>query len=160
MRGYDLPQSTMLTLSEPRTASASQASDQADQAAGRGGTQRTLAAVRADVQRSGPAVDSTRAVAEGLALDGAIHLRSERMFCEQLDYNLLFRWFLDLNWDEPGFDHSSFSRNRGRLLKRVDWRALQNKPTDASGQLEFSFPRQPQSDLSDRYPIKFRHLRQ
>src|SRR5580704_14757365 len=31
-------------------------------------------------------------------------VRSERMFCEQLDYNLLFRWFLDLNWDEPAFD--------------------------------------------------------
>ena len=39
------------------------------------------------------------------------------MFCEQLDYNLLFRWFLGLNWDEPGFDHSSFSRNRARLAK-------------------------------------------
>jgi transposase len=44
-------------------------------------------------------------------------VRSERMFFEQLDYNLLFRWFLDLNWDEPGFDHSTFSRNRGRLLE-------------------------------------------
>jgi transposase len=44
-------------------------------------------------------------------------VRSERMFCEQLDYNLLFRWFLDMNWDEPGFDHSSFSRNRARLLE-------------------------------------------
>src|SRR5271157_4951282 len=44
-------------------------------------------------------------------------VRSERMFCEQLDYNLLFRWFLDLNWDEPAFDHSTFSRNRTRLLK-------------------------------------------
>ena len=44
-------------------------------------------------------------------------VRGERMFCEQLDYNLLFRWFLDLNWDEPGFDHSSFSRNRARLLE-------------------------------------------
>ena len=33
------------------------------------------------------------------------------------DYNLLFRWFLDLNWDEPGFNHSSFSRNPGRLLE-------------------------------------------
>ena len=39
------------------------------------------------------------------------------MFCEQLDYNLLFRWFLDLNWNEPSFDHSTFSRNRGRLLE-------------------------------------------
>jgi transposase len=44
-------------------------------------------------------------------------VRSERMFCEQLDYNLLFRWFLDLNWDEPAFDHSTFSRNRMRLLE-------------------------------------------
>ena len=44
-------------------------------------------------------------------------VRGERMFCEQLDYNLLFRWFLDLNWDEPAFDHSTFSRNRMRLLK-------------------------------------------
>src|SRR5712672_349533 len=44
-------------------------------------------------------------------------VRSERMFCEQLDYNLLFRWFLDLNWDEPSFDHSTFSRNRDRLLE-------------------------------------------
>jgi len=35
-------------------------------------------------------------------------VRSERMFCEQSDYNLSCRWFLDLNWDEPGFDHSSF----------------------------------------------------
>jgi transposase len=43
-------------------------------------------------------------------------VRSERMLCEQLDYNLLYRWFLDLNWDEPGFDHSTFSRNRARLL--------------------------------------------
>jgi hypothetical protein len=31
-------------------------------------------------------------------------------------YNLLFRWFLDLNWDEPSLDDSPFSRNRGRLL--------------------------------------------
>ncbi len=44
-------------------------------------------------------------------------VRSERLLCEQLEYNLLFRWFLDLNWDEPGFDHSSFSRNRARLLE-------------------------------------------
>jgi IS5 family transposase len=39
------------------------------------------------------------------------------MLCEQLDYNLLFRWFLDLNWDAPGFDHSTVSRNRARLLE-------------------------------------------
>jgi transposase len=45
-------------------------------------------------------------------------IRSERLFCEQLDYNLLFRWFLDMELDELSFDHSSFTTNRGRLLKR------------------------------------------
>ena len=44
-------------------------------------------------------------------------VRSDRMFCEQLDYNLMFRWFLDMTMDEPGFDHSSFSKNRDRLLE-------------------------------------------
>src|SRR3954464_10940610 len=42
-------------------------------------------------------------------------VRSDRMFCEQLDYNLLFRWFLDMTMDEPAFDHSSFTKNRDRL---------------------------------------------
>lgn len=44
-------------------------------------------------------------------------VRSDRLFCEQLDYNLLFRWFLDMNMDEPAFDHSSFTKNRDRLLE-------------------------------------------
>jgi transposase len=43
-------------------------------------------------------------------------VRSERLFCEQLDYNILFRWFLDMNMEEPSFDHSSFSKNRERLI--------------------------------------------
>jgi len=44
-------------------------------------------------------------------------VRSERMFCEQLEYNFLFRWFLRMNSDEPVFDHSTFSANRKRLLE-------------------------------------------
>jgi transposase len=43
-------------------------------------------------------------------------VRSDRQFCEQLDYNLLFRWFLDMEMEEPSFDASTFSRNRGRLI--------------------------------------------
>ena len=43
-------------------------------------------------------------------------VRSERLFCEQLDYNILFRWFLDMSMEEPSFDHSSFSKNRERLI--------------------------------------------
>lgn len=44
-------------------------------------------------------------------------VRSERLFCEQLDYNLLFRWFLDMDMTEPGFDASTFSKNRQRLIQ-------------------------------------------
>ncbi len=44
-------------------------------------------------------------------------VRSERQFCEQLDYNLLFRWFLDMGMEEASFDHSTFSLNRERLLE-------------------------------------------
>lgn len=43
-------------------------------------------------------------------------VRSERLFCEQLDYNLLFRWFLDMGIEDASFDHSTFSQNRERLL--------------------------------------------
>jgi transposase len=42
-------------------------------------------------------------------------VRSERMFCEQLDYNLLFRWFLDMNMDEARFVPTVFTKNRERL---------------------------------------------
>jgi transposase len=44
-------------------------------------------------------------------------VRSERLFCEQLDYNLLFRWFLDMSMVEESFDHSTFSKNRERLVE-------------------------------------------
>ena len=37
--------------------------------------------------------------------------------CEQLDYNLLFRWFVGLAIDEPIWDHSSFTKNRDRLIE-------------------------------------------
>ncbi len=43
-------------------------------------------------------------------------IRSERQFCERLQYDLLFKWFLDLRIDEAAFDPSTFSKNRQRLL--------------------------------------------
>ena len=43
-------------------------------------------------------------------------VRSERQLMEQLDYNLLFRWFVGLNIDDPVWDHSTFSFNRDRLF--------------------------------------------
>jgi transposase len=44
-------------------------------------------------------------------------VRSERLFCEQLDYNLLFRWFLDMDMTETSFDPTTFSKNRQRLIE-------------------------------------------
>jgi transposase len=44
-------------------------------------------------------------------------IRSDRQFCEQLEYNLMYRWFLDMEFDEPAFDASSFSQNRERLIQ-------------------------------------------
>ena len=44
-------------------------------------------------------------------------VRSERLLMEQLEYNLLFRWFVGLNMDEPVWVATVFSKNRDRLLK-------------------------------------------
>jgi transposase len=44
-------------------------------------------------------------------------IRSERMLIEQLDYNLLFRWFVGLNMDDVVWDPTVFSKNRDRMLK-------------------------------------------
>ncbi len=43
-------------------------------------------------------------------------VRSERMLMEQLEYNLLFRWFVGLNMDDRVWDPTVFSKNRDRLL--------------------------------------------
>jgi len=44
-------------------------------------------------------------------------VRSERLLIEQLEYNLLFRWFVGLGLDERIWNHSTFSKNRERLLR-------------------------------------------
>jgi transposase len=44
-------------------------------------------------------------------------IRSERLLMEQLDYNLLFRWFVGLNMDDPMWNVTVFSKNRDRLLE-------------------------------------------
>lgn len=43
-------------------------------------------------------------------------IRSERAFCERLNYDLLFKWFLDLPIDARAFDATTFTKNRERLL--------------------------------------------
>jgi transposase len=51
-----------------------------------------------------------------LLLQVLYSVRSERLLVEQLHYNLLFRWFVGLAIDDAVWDHSSFSKNRERLL--------------------------------------------
>jgi transposase len=51
-------------------------------------------------------------------------VRSERQFCEQLDYNLLFRWFLDMDMVGASFDATTFTKNRERLLNHEVGRKL------------------------------------
>jgi len=44
-------------------------------------------------------------------------VRSENLFIEQLHYNLLYRWFLDMDLSESVFDNSTFSKNQDRLMQ-------------------------------------------
>jgi len=67
-------------------------------------------------ERGRPSIPPER-VLKACLLIALYSVRSERQFCEQLQYNLLFRWFLDLGWDEPSFDASTFAKNKARLLE-------------------------------------------
>src|SRR6266581_3921743 len=51
-----------------------------------------------------------------LLLQALYSVRSERQLMEQLDYNLLFRWFVGLNMDDAIWDVTVFTKNRERLL--------------------------------------------
>src|SRR5439155_22549429 len=51
-----------------------------------------------------------------LLLQACYTIRSERQLMEQLDYNLLYRWFVGLTPDDPVWDPTVFTKNRDRLL--------------------------------------------
>src|SRR5258706_2670672 len=116
MRGYDRPQSTMLTLVNPeKRVPANHPIRLIKQLAEVALKELSPRFEQMYSEVGRPSIPPERLLKASLLM-ALYTVRSERMFCEQLDYNLLFRWFLDLNWDEPGFDHSTFSRNRARLL--------------------------------------------
>ncbi len=56
---------------------------------------------------------------KGMLLMSFYSIRSERQLCERLRYDLLFKWFLGLNITDDVFDHSTFSKNRDRLLEHA-----------------------------------------
>jgi transposase len=82
--------------------------------------QRVLADLNADLDAlygpmGRPSIPPERLL-KSMLLMALFSVRSERQLCEQLGYNMLFRWFLDLDLGEPVFDASTFSKNRQRLL--------------------------------------------
>jgi transposase len=85
---------------------------------------RVVDAVLADLDNRFEAMYSTRGrrsvppetLLKASVLMALYSIRSERAFCERLNYDLLFKWFLDLRIDEAAFDASTFSKNRQRLL--------------------------------------------
>src|SRR4051812_39293743 len=52
-----------------------------------------------------------------MLLQAFYSVRSERQLMERLEFDLLFRWFVGLGVDDPVWDHSTFSKNRDRLLE-------------------------------------------
>ena len=91
-------------------------------------TDKALVALSPDLDRMYAEVDRPSIPPERLLksplLISLYSVRSERAFCEQLDYNLLFRWFLGMNLVEPSFDATTFTKNRERLLKHRVGQAL------------------------------------
>src|SRR5271169_6992298 len=52
-----------------------------------------------------------------MLLQAFYSISSERQLMERLEFDLLFRWFVDLGVDDAAWDHSTFSKNRERLLE-------------------------------------------
>jgi transposase len=117
MRGVDAQQSTMFSYLSPEE---------------RVPTDHPLRAVRASTDRilaqlstlfsllysslGRPSIRPEKLL-RALLLQILYSIRSERMLMEQLNYNLLFRWFVGLNMDEPVWDATVFTKNRDRLVK-------------------------------------------
>lgn len=117
MRGQDLQQSTMFSYLSPEK---------------RVPTEHPLRQIRALVEQvlvrlnarfeqlysaTGRPSIAPEKLLRALLLQILYSVRSERLLMEQLDYNLLFRWFVGLNMDEPVWVATVFSKNRDRLLE-------------------------------------------
>jgi transposase len=81
----------------------------------------TLAALEADFAALYAPVGRPSIAPEKLLramlLQAFYSIRSERQLMERLEYDLLFRWFVGIGIDEAAWDHSTFSKNRERLLE-------------------------------------------
>jgi len=76
--------------------------------------ERDLAALYAPIGR--PSIPPEKLL-RGMLLQAFYSIRSERQLMERLEYDLLFRWFVGIGVDDAAWDHSTFSKNRDRLLE-------------------------------------------
>ena len=76
----------------------------------------------------------------GLLLQTLYGLRSERLLCEQLGYNLLYRWFVGLSLESAAWDHSTYSKNRDRLIEHQVIRELFERVLDRAREADLLLP--------------------
>ena len=76
--------------------------------------ERDLAALYAPIGR--PSIPPEKLL-RAMLLQAFYSIRSDRQLMERLEYDLLFRWFVGIGVDDSAWDHSSFSKNRDRLLE-------------------------------------------
>lgn len=134
MRGRRDPQATMLAFIdlESRVPSAhplrviKALTDQALD-----GLSDTFDEIYSDVGR--PSIPPERLLKSSLLI-ALFSVRSERAFCDELDYNLLWRWFLDMGLLERSFDPTVFTKNRKRLLDHAVGRELFDAVVRAAGE--------------------------
>jgi len=117
VRGHVDPQSSMFTYFSPE----SRVPDDHPLRAVKAHADAVLKSMSAEFDRlyadvGRPSIPPERLL-KGSLLIALYSIRSDRMFCEMLDYNILFRWFLDMNLEQSGLDQSNFSRLRERLIE-------------------------------------------
>jgi len=78
------------------------------------GLEREFAALYAPIGR--PSIPPEKLL-RAMLLQAFYSIRSERQLMERLEYDLLFRWFVGIGVDDAAWDHSTFSKNRDRLLE-------------------------------------------
>jgi transposase len=116
MRGEDKKQSSMLMLMSPETRVPEAHPLRAIKKLGNAALAKLSPVFDAMYAEGGrPSIPPERLL-KSMLLMALYSVRSERQFCEQLDYNLLFRWFLDMDMVEPSFVPTVFSHNRDRLI--------------------------------------------
>jgi transposase len=116
MRGESSKQSSMLFLRSPETLVPKEHPIRAVKALADAALREMSEKLDVMYASTGRASIPPEWLLKGSLLMALYSVRSERMFCEQLGYNMLFRWFLDMDMSEEPFDHSTFSKNRERLM--------------------------------------------